>query len=351
MKNHWWKALGVFLVLYSLTVGMLVPLKPGIYQVTPSRANVGERVSLEITGYNTSFAKAESSSRAWLKLDNDRALAATNVEVINDIKLKADFQLPSHLPVPEKAHSFTLIIDDEYNGGMASPSALFVTQNTIDTIQGAELWNNATIDNINRFAGMTFPFRNILEETIRNTYYHVSLWFAMVVLFMISVWYSWKYLKTSDLQYDTKAVSFTQVGTLFGLLGCATGALWAKATWGTYWTLEEIKLNMAAIALLIYLAYFILRGSFEAQERKARISAVYNIFAFAALIPLIFVIPRMTEGSLHPGNGGNPGFGGEDLDNTMRMIFYPAIIGWILMGIWMSRLASRIESLKLRLLD
>ncbi|MEL6923730.1 MAG: cytochrome c assembly protein, partial [Bacteroidota bacterium] len=75
------------------------------------------------------------------------------------------------------------------------------------------------------------------------------------------------------------------------------------------------------------------------------------IFAFAALIPLIFVIPRMTEGSLHPGNGGNPGFGGEDLDNTMRMVFYPAIIGWILMGMWMSRLVYRAEGLRMRLLD
>jgi heme exporter protein C len=37
---------------------------------------------------------------------------------------------------------------------------------------------------------------------------------------------------------------------------------------------------------------------------------------------------------LHPGNGGNPGFGGYDLDGTMKLIFYPAIIGWSLLAVW-----------------
>jgi heme exporter protein C len=107
---------------------------------------------------------------------------------------------------------------------------------------------------------------------------------------------------------------------------------------------------MTAIALLIYLAYFVLRSSFDDYEKRARIAAVYNIFAFAALIPLIFVIPRMTD-SLHPGNGGNPAMGGEDLDNTMRMVFYPAIIGWTLMGVWMAQIVFRIQNLKEKLME
>ena len=102
--------------------------------------------------------------------------------------------------------------------------------------------------------------------------------------------------------------------------------------------------------MLIYLAYFILRGSFDEEERRGRIAAIYNIFAFAALIPLLFVIPRMTD-SLHPGNGGNPGFGGEDLDNTMRMVFYPSIIGWTLLGVWLASLAYRYMKLREEWLD
>ena len=102
--------------------------------------------------------------------------------------------------------------------------------------------------------------------------------------------------------------------------------------------------------MLIYLAYFILRGSFQDETKSAKLGAVYNIFAFAALIPLLFVIPRLTD-SLHPGNGGNPALGGEDLDNTMRMIFYPSIIGWTLIGLWLATLLYRVDILRHRLLD
>ena len=120
--------------------------------------------------------------------------------------------------------------------------------------------------------------------------------------------------------------------------------LWAKYTWGSYWS-GDPKQNASAIGMLIYLAYFVLRGSIEDLQKKARISAVYNIFAFAMLIPLLFVLPRLTD-SLHPGNGGNPGFNAYDLDSKMRMVFYPAIIGWTLLGFWLAELNARIESIK-----
>jgi len=80
------------------------------------------------------------------------------------------------------------------------------------------------------------------------------------------------------------------------------------------------------------------------------LTSVYNIFAFASIIPLLFVIPRLVD-SLHPGNGGNPGFGGEDLDNTMRMAFYPAIIGMTLLGLWISDLRYRLAIIADKLLE
>ena len=52
------------------------------------------------------------------------------------------------------------------------------------------------------------------------------------------------------------------------------------------------------------------------------------------------MIPRLTD-SLHPGNGGNPAFGSQDLDNTMRMVFYPSIIGFSLLGLWLAQLRYR----------
>ena len=76
------------------------------------------------------------------------------------------------------------------------------------------------------------------------------------------------------------------------------------------------------------------------EQQRGRVSAVYNVFAYAAMIPLLFVLPRIYD-SLHPGNGGNPGLNFFDLDGKLRMVFYPAIIGWALLGLWLAELRLR----------
>jgi heme exporter protein C len=100
--------------------------------------------------------------------------------------------------------------------------------------------------------------------------------------------------------------------------------------------------------LLIYLAYFVLRNSLTDQDKSARISAVYNIFAFAMLFPTIWIIPRLVE-SLHPGGMGNPAFNTRDVDVRMRIIFYfGAFPGWTLLGVWISTLRIRLQILSLK---
>jgi heme exporter protein C len=193
------------------------------------------------------------------------------------------------------------------------------------------------------------PRLNILNETIRALYFHVPMWFGMVLLFVASLVYSILYLLKPSMELDIKAAEFANVGLVFGILGIVTGMLWANYTWGSPWH-GDPKQNGAAIALLVYLAYFILRGSVQNDEQKARLSAVYNIFAFAAMIPLIFIIPRMTS-SMHPGSGGNPGFNMYDLDSKMRLVFYPAVIGWFLVGSWITLLRIKTRVLENKILD
>lgn len=140
-----------------------------------------------------------------------------------------------------------------------------------------------------------------------------------------------------------------------GILGYLTGFLWVNVTWITDQSqslgsvLKEPKLIGAAIALLIYGAYFVLRDSFTDIDKKARTGAVYNIFAFAMLFPSIWIIPRIV-GSLHPGapgsDSGNPALDKKDLDMNMRLVFYPAVIGWTLLGVWISTLKIRISTIK-----
>jgi len=168
-------------------------------------------------------------------------------------------------------------------------------------------------------------------------------------MFSVSSFYAIKYLRKPGSDFDIKSMEFAHTGLLFGILGIVTGMIWANYAWGSPWH-GDPKQNGAAIATLIYLAYFVLRGSLDNSEQRARLSSVYNIFAFAAMVPLIFIIPRMSS-SMHPGNGGNPGFNTYDLDNRMRMVFYPACIGWILLGIWIATVRVRLKKVEEKILD
>ena len=185
------------------------------------------------------------------------------------------------------------------------------------------------------------PKQPILNETIRNVYFHVPLWFGMMILMTASMWFAVKYLRNGNIQDDEYSVEFANVATFFGILGFITGSLWGQFTWGD-WLPKDPKIIAVEVGLLIYSSYFVLRSSFEDEQRKARLSAIYNIFAFATFIPLVWILPRITD-SLHPGNGGNPAFGKYDMDNGMRMIFYPAIIGWTLLGVWITSLRIRLK--------
>lgn len=349
IHRWWWKVLGVLILLYVFVAGMLVPLKPGILRVTPAAGSTGSLISVDIEGYNTHFSSAEEL-RIWLKMDDEHSLAADSVTATDERRARVEFRIPDYLPSTERVQPFALIIDNERDGAFVRPNAILITQDSIDPERGALVWNNAEPGDLHRLAGITFPFRNILAETIRNTYFHVSLWLAMMIIFIAAVVYSIRYLRRPEqAHFDHWAQALTACGVLFGLLGLVTGAIWARYTWGSWWSWDP-KQFTALIAIMIYLSYFVLRAAFPDPQQRARIGAVYNIFAFAALIPLIYVLPRMVD-SLHPGSGGNPALGGEDLDNTMRMVFYPAVIGWTLIGGWMASLYYRARKLEEKVID
>ncbi|NNE34646.1 MAG: cytochrome c biogenesis protein CcsA [Rhodothermales bacterium] len=200
---------------------------------------------------------------------------------------------------------------------------------------------------------MSIPRIAILEHTARNLYFHVPMWFTMMAAAVVSVVHSVRHLRRRDAESDIRAAEAARVALLFGFLGLTTGIVWSKVTWyqGTdvWWNFDPRQTSVA-IELMVYSAYFILRSSFEDEELAGRISAVYNIFAFTTMPFLLYVLPRQLD-SLHPGAEGNPAFS-EITDPTMRLVFYPAIIGfiglfWLLynqrvrMGLLKNRLQNR----------
>ncbi|MFL5773457.1 MAG: cytochrome c biogenesis protein CcsA [Flavisolibacter sp.] len=205
-------------------------------------------------------------------------------------------------------------------------------------------------------AGFLFhvPRKPVIQESIRNLYFHVCMWFSMMILFTVSVVHAVNYLRNNQLKYDILSRQYAVVGIVFGILGYSTGIIWASFTWAdpnnpataSFGAIaKDPKLIGAAIALLIYFAYLVLRDSIQDIDKKARIGAVYNIFAFAFLFPSIWIIPRLLE-SLHPGGEGNPALNYKDIDPYMRMVFYPAVIGWTLLGVWIVSLKVRLKKLK-----
>ena len=207
-------------------------------------------------------------------------------------------------------------------------------------------------------AGFLFKFELITQggllETMRNLFFHVPMWFTMTIMFFISFYYSISYLRGFDPINDIKAAEFAKVGVLFSILGMATGMEWANFTWSDIpgqrtgpWT-GDPKQICAALCMLTYFAYLVLRGGIKDEEKRGRISAVYNIFACALMIPLIFIIPRMVD-SLHPGGSqGNPALNPKDMTSLKRAVFYPAVIGWVLLALWFATLKIRMRLLQYR---
>ena len=317
--------MAVVLLLIASIAGLRVPLSPALVHVSPSRIMPGE-VMIDVTGYNTRFA---DGMRTYL-VNDSQYVCPMRVDVMDATHARIVAEVPAGM----RASMTDIVVQ-----GMTYPGAFF-TESLGEGIESGSCAPTPPKLDLTGL-GFTFPNRSILYESIRNLFFHVPMWFTMIALMGIAFWQSIKVLGNTDLERDRAARSAVQVGLLFCGLGLVTGAVWARATWGAFWT-NDVKLNGAAVTALIYLAYLVLRGSIPDLYKRARLAAIYNIFAFVLLVLFLFVVPRLNEiDSLHPGNGGNSGFNDLDLDNRLRIVFYPAVAGWVMLGIWMVDLRTR----------
>lgn len=188
------------------------------------------------------------------------------------------------------------------------------------------------------------PYLPKLKESIRNLFYHVPMWYVMLFSFLMSMIYSIVYLKKNEIKYDSISFEFVNVGLWFGMLGMLTGMEWAAIQWGAPWSNDPKQIG-AALTLLIYFAYAILRQSVPDEQKRARLAAVYNIFSFALLIPLVYIIPAHVS-SLHPGSDNKPFEALKTQHHLLRYVSLPAMLGWILLGLWVVDIKLRIKKLE-----
>lgn len=340
MARNWWKILSALLVLTTVIIGLNAPLAPGISTANPDRLAYGVN-SVTVSGYNTHFAEAEESLQVWLS-NGKAVICPYEMVVIDDRQLRMTFS------IPEKVEEgfFDLYVNNGTDGTMMLESA-FMQKNLTVVVSLPEKAGDASSClspmETKEAAWFHFPNQSILNETIRNLFFHVPSWFAMMLLMTMSLVYSIRYLRNSDFRQDMYAGNAAGVGLAFAAAGLLTGSVWARFTWGAWWV-SDPRLNGAALGVLVYLAYFVLKSSVNDSEKAARLGAVYNIFAYVMMMLFIMVLPRMTD-SLHPGVGGNPAFSQYDLDDNMRMIFYPAVIGWMGIALWIMQLRNRMSAI------
>lgn len=132
----------------------------------------------------------------------------------------------------------------------------------------------------------------------RIFYFHVPIALISLVAFGVACVAGIMYLRRGGERWDEVGVVSVGLGMVFSILTVLTGSIWAKASWGTWWVWEDPRLVTYLVVILLYAAYFVLRSSAE-DNRRARYSAVYAIFAFAG-VPLSFYSVRVAESFVHP---------------------------------------------------
>lgn len=119
----------------------------------------------------------------------------------------------------------------------------------------------------------------------RIMYVHVpSAWLAYLafgVTMVASAMYLWK----KDLKWDRRALASAEIGVVFTALAIGLGMIWAKPTWGVWWTWDS-RLTLTAIMFFVYLGYLALRRTTTDPSSRATRSAVLGIVAVVQ-IPLV----------------------------------------------------------------
>jgi len=342
MKKNWWKVTGALIVLFVIIKGLTTPLRPGLLvDFSENTLKVGHNEVI-IKGFNTRFSKVNKEELSvWLESGDAKICGIINKQdIVSNTQLNFSIDIPEQLPhkslglyVSNNTDQATLYLPDAFH---------------VNDIKEGTLENSCSpMVYTNSYQG--FPYIPILYESIRNLFFHVPMWFAMMTIMLISMVYSIMYLRKFDIKKDIVASEAVNVGLIFTVLGLITGSIWARFTWGTWWT-SDPQLNGAAAVALIYFAYTILRNAVDDEEKRARIAAIYNIFAFAMLIVFIRIIPQLSA-SLHPGSGGNQGFGNLDMNNELKRVFYPAALGWIIISVWLLTIKVRIKRLEEKTLE
>jgi heme exporter protein C len=155
-----------------------------------------------------------------------------------------------------------------------------------------------------------------------------------------------KHLRSGDRSWDLRSYVAIHMSIILGFGVLATGAIWAKASWGHWWVWDEPVLVSFLVVVLLYCVYYPLRFSIEDPDRQARYSSVFAVAA-GAFVPLNFIAVRLAETYTHPRVLSQTG---GSLPGEMRLTFLVALLGMTLLFVtlWKLELTAKNASMQLK---
>ena len=202
------------------------------------------------------------------------------------------------------------------------------------------------------------PLEAIMGQVQRVFYFHVANAWVGMLGFMVAAIAGVAFLRKGDRKWDIVGLAAVEISFVFFFIAIISGSIWARGSWGTWWTWEP-RLTTAAIVELVYAAYFLLRQGIEDPDRRARFGAVYAILAFIS-VPITFISIRIAR-TIHPviiGSGSAAAEGSFEMTPRMMQAFMFSLLTFSFIFadlLWhrirLGRLAEKVENLKLKSLE
>jgi heme exporter protein C len=209
--------------------------------------------------------------------------------------------------------------------------------------------------------GMVFiyaPLEALMNYVQKIFYFHISNAWVGMLGFIVAAITGVIYLVKKDLKWDIVEKAAVEISLVFFFIAIVTGSIWAKPSWGTFWTWDA-RLTTAAILELIYLAYLLLRQGIDDPERRARFSAVYTLIG-AVSVPITFLSIRIWQ-TIHPvvigqGGSGTQGSFGMTPPMVITMFFCLGTFSVIFVTLLWHRvrlgfLSEKVDQIKLKMME
>jgi heme exporter protein C len=149
------------------------------------------------------------------------------------------------------------------------------------------------------YMALAYAETDSMQGDVQRLFYiHLGALMGAALSYSIAFISAVVYLRTQNVRWDTLALSGVEVGLVLTIIALATGSIWARPTWNTWWTWDP-RATAAAVMALTYGAYLMLRNGIENAKHRRIFASVYAMLAISTVI-YTFVVTRLRSDSIHP---------------------------------------------------